>query len=488
MSHPYQIPDPPSPTNPEDAARWDHTRLRRRLLEGTWQDDLRDRYELHMGITRARAHGELDMSSNPFRVISRELSVLYDRAPDLRHDLERRSDVGAFMGPGGPIAGAGLWSLMGWFQSRVIGCREYLMRVDVAADGELHYRPVPPDMVLATGDAEYPDRPVRIAEIRPRMLGGKLLWTWDVYDISNAEAPSYRVHLTENGTPNGADITADVLGRTYEGDDYWYRRADGRPILPFVLYHAQKRGDRLWDCYDGVEVVEGTINLSIAWSYWFHALRDASWSQRYTVNLRPAGLATEDTTRGTRQEVTTDPATVLLLESTADAAEGGQPMVGQWTSPTDVEAMERAISAFSNRLAQDAGIPPSDIQRMGGTARSGYAISLSNAGKRSAQRRFASQFRRHDEALVALSATLVNRAAGSALPEDGYSVVYREISLSPSELAERRANVIELLAAGLIDRIKGYLELNPGLTEEQARADLAAIDGARPFPQMNRTA
>jgi len=433
-----------------------------------------------MGITRSQAHGELDQSSNPFRTISRELSVLYDAAPVVRHDDEARADVRAFLSPAGPVVSSSLWAQMSWFQSRVIGLREMLLRVDVNQEGELHYRPVPPDMVLCESHQSYPDRPVKICELRARSIGGAVAWTWDVYDISDPQNPSYRVLLDDkSGEPNGADITEEILGRTFVGEDYWYRRADGTPVLPWVLYHAQRRSDRLWDTYEGIEVVEGTVNLAIAYSYLFHALRDASWAQRWLVNLRPAGLGVDTTSLGARAEVTTDPATVLLLESTADAAEGGQPMVGQWSSPSDVEGMERAISAMANRLAQDAGIPPSDIQRMGGTARSGYAISLSNDGKRVAQRRFAPQFQDHDRNLLGLSALMVNRATGSALPEDGYAVVYSQIPLSPSEIKERRANVLELLEAKLIDRVSAYMEVHPGLTEAQAAADLDAIDNGQ---------
>ena len=56
---------PPMPSDPLTASRWDQTRLRRRMLEGDWQDDLKDRYLLALGQVRARAHGELDYSANP---------------------------------------------------------------------------------------------------------------------------------------------------------------------------------------------------------------------------------------------------------------------------------------------------------------------------------------------------------------------------------------------------------------------------------------
>ena len=34
------IPEPPTPGNHVEASRWDETRRRRRMLEGTWRDDL----------------------------------------------------------------------------------------------------------------------------------------------------------------------------------------------------------------------------------------------------------------------------------------------------------------------------------------------------------------------------------------------------------------------------------------------------------------
>jgi hypothetical protein len=57
--------------------------------------------------------------------------------------------------------------------------------------------------------------------------------------------------------------------------------------------------------------------------------------------------------------------------------------------------------------------------------------------------------------------------------------VYRDLPLSPEELQARRANVIELMGAGLLSRVRAYQELNPGLTEASASAELARIDAER---------
>lgn len=76
-----RMPSPPAPANPEEAARWNHTRHRRSLMEGTWQLLLEDRLQQQLGSTRRQAWGVPDLSANPFRVISYELSTLYDAPP-----------------------------------------------------------------------------------------------------------------------------------------------------------------------------------------------------------------------------------------------------------------------------------------------------------------------------------------------------------------------------------------------------------------------
>jgi len=471
-----KIPNSPVPTDPHEAQRWEHTRLRRRLLEGNWTGDLQERYERHMGTIRAQAHGELDLSSNPFRVINRELSVLYNHPPIIRHDMESIDHVADFLGR--RLKQSGLWAQMGWFQSRVLGCREYLMRVNVEG-GALQFRPVSPDYVHATSQPDRPAMPDSIQELRLRNLRGEAVWCWDVLDIRDSENPIYKVYTAiQKGF--GEDVTGEILGEEFSGAAYPYRRKDGRPILPYVLYHAQHSGDRLWDPYDGMEAVEGSLNLAVAWSFWFHCLRDASWPQRYAANLVPAGSNTSGGSEARRFEVVTDPSSLLILESGADsAADTGQPMVGQWSQAADIKKMQEAISEFSARLAEDAGISGASLQRSGGTAKSGYAISLSNEGKREAQRKYQGQFSEADSRLIMVAAILLNGSTGSNLPEGGYSLLYQQIPLSPQELKERRANVLELVESGLLSRVDAYRELNPGITESQAKKDLEKIDIGR---------
>ena len=148
-------------------------------------------------------------------------------------------------------------------------------------------------------------------------------------------------------------------------------------------------------------------------SLFLHVTVDASWPQRWALGARPQGLETTDADgNAVRQEVVTDPATILILERINDEL---QPQIGQFKAGGDPVELLTAIEAYAARLASDAGVSGSDMQRMSGDPRSGYAISLSADGKRQQQRRYSESFRISDQRLMGLSATLLNRLAGTCL-------------------------------------------------------------------------
>jgi hypothetical protein len=464
----YQRHLPPTPSDPFEAQRWDQTRKRRRLMDGAWYDDLKRRAVEQLGSTRADAWGVLDQSSNAFRTITRELAVLHVTPPAIRHD----AGLAAVAGLVEAVKLSGLWAIMPRFQSWAIGCREYFMRADWTASHGLRFRPVPPDMVLATSHADDPQEPITIREMRMRKdpATGEPAWAWDVFDVSDPEHPRYRIVEAADGAEDGQDWSAHYLGDMSgfrEGYPYW--RGD-TPVLPYVLYHAERTGDRLFDHWEMIEVYEGTMNLAMGGSFVYHCFGDASWPQRYVVDAAPVGVAATDG----RVELTVDPAVLLQLERTSDEA---QPQIGQFSTSADVESLQRTLDSMANRLAMDAGVPSSAIQRLGGTARSGYAISLTNEDKRQAQRKYAGQFGPSDAQLVALAATLSNTFGGTNFPETKYDVVYQEIPLSAQEMDGRRKHVVELRDEGLMSDEQAYSYINPGISEEQARQDLADIRG-----------
>lgn len=480
------LPNPPTPRNAAESNRWDETRQRRRMLEGTWRDDLERRLQSHLGSVRRDAWGPISLALNPYKNICRELSVLYDAEPAVMHDQIEDPGIARALSLGG------LWQMMQRVQVFTLGLNECFVRPHVDDRGRFSFRMVTPDFVRAYATMDDPRNPVALLEYRMRRLpatepGGPrpLGWTIDHYDISDPEAPVYSVHIADDDGTMGADVSAVYLSTesnpdgNFIGDAYPFRRTSGRPFIPYQLYHSSGGGGHLFSPYDGQELVEASLDLSVLHQMVVHVFRDASWPQRYVVNVEPSGISIVETIDGARAEVVTDPASLLQFASIPDAEGQGQPMIGQFSAGGDPGKMEETLANMVARVASDAGVPPSDVQRLGGTARSGAAISLTNEGKRQAQRRFASVFRASDERLVGMCAAMSNRATGAQdgarYVEGGYRVLYHELPLSPDERRARREDAIAMLEAGLVSPIQAYQELHPGVTRAQATRAILEI-------------
>lgn len=470
MHYPSTHGDPPaSGPHGEDARRIAYTRRSRRILYGEHEQDVIKRMEEQLGAVRREAWGVVDLSSNPSKLTWSALATLYDRAPTIIGDESLSSAV----------AQAALWPLMCRVQRDTLALREMWLRVDVtelpSGEHELVYEPVYPDMVIASDDPKRPGVPAEIYVARRRKpkRGGAPVWMWDHLSIRDPDAPVYEVlRMTHEGKSRDVSADYDVAG----WPDLW-KDQEGRPVLPYSLYHAA-RTPRIYDPYQTRELVEGTLTVCLMRTHLQHVIKQASWSQRYAVNARVQGLnySDEDGDGHGRSEVLTDPATVLMLESTNP--DGGSPQVSQWASPSDPEKLMKLISEYEYKLAAESGVRP-DVQRTSSDPRSSVALTVDRDSQREAQRRFEPQFRRGDVETLRLSAIMLNRAADAGLPETGHKVVYHGIPFSAAEVKAQREHLLALMEAGLTDPVSAYQELHPGTTEEEALRALLGIQELR---------
>tara|TARA_R110000824_G_scaffold38359_1_gene117251 strand:+ start:2217 stop:3035 length:819 start_codon:yes stop_codon:yes gene_type:complete len=153
-----------------------------------------------------------------------------------------------------------------------------------------------------------------------------------------------------------------------------------------------------------------------------------------------------------RQSVTADPATVLLLEPTADA---GQAMVGQWSAGADPRVMADAVERQQRRSALAIGASGSDVFRASGETRSAYSLEITRQNQRTQQTNLAPLCEPSDTYLATSIALAVNwQLQADLLPLDGYRIRYRILSPSAEEvdLATKMmgANLITLDAARLL--------------------------------------
>lgn len=477
------IPFAPIPTSHHDYLRCEHTRLRRRMMYGLWREDLIARLHKMIGFIRQDAWGEPDLSSNVLRASSVSLAVLYSVPATWVHDtasgteLEKRQ-LEEFSKT---IRASGWTALMDRVERDTIALREMLLRAEITPNGDITYKPVYPDMVSAEADPNYPDQPVKIWEavLRCDPESGKSIWTWDHFDISDPNNPIQCV-LNDNKDIDLSDKFLKFDGEPapkngFRGENYKYRYSDAKktPFIPYVIYHAAKTG-MLFDPYELRELVEGSLNAAVLWTFFAHCARNASWPQRWTINLEIQGAEMVQGVGGPRLQVVTDPATVTPFKTLEDI-NGAPGQAGQWAQGSDPLDMQEAFSLYERRVAAYAGISPADVQRVSGDPRSGYAMAITREAQREAQRRFEPQFRESDERLLGMSAAMLNRAKGTSYPENGYRMVYGSLPPSVEERQATREDLLALVQNNLMDKIEAYKVLNPGISTLDAAKALDEI-------------
>jgi hypothetical protein len=447
--------------------RIEHTRLRRRLMYGLGREDVRDRMRLAFGALRSDVIGEPDLSGNPLLAACTAVAALYDREPVVSH-------------PAGPsVADAiapqirQLWPLLQRVQRDAIAYREHAVRVDYRRDPDgtpaVTYRPVPPDLLSLRADPDRPDHPIEVREAVQRTdTYGQRQWVWDVWWVDQSGATGY--HALHSWDTD--DVVSERYGELPQvGESYPWRALDGRAVLPWVLYHAASTG-ALLDPYHGSEVVYGTLDIAVLWSYHSHILRNAAFEARYTMGATIGGAVLEAGETGpARQRAIVDPTVVLPIVPDPDYQ--GQPQIGAWAPSADPLKVAEAIVIRERRLIAFAGLSPADVHRASGDPRSGYSLAVTREGQREAQRRYAPVFAPVDEELISLTSIGLRLAGGPVLPEVGWRVRHTMLPASPDERDAERRDVLELVAQGLISRAEGRSRLT-GETIEQATAALAA--------------
>lgn len=439
---------PPLPRDPAEAQRVEHTRFRRRVLYSMHAQDVRTRLIRSIGSTRTGAWGEPDMTSNPAWYTMSQLAALYREIPEVTPPAGGE-DVAA------AVAEAGWWQLAQRNQRDCIGLNDHFVHVRLDDDGAPTFRLVPPDMVEVAASPLSPAQPYCIKE-----------WMRDPDDTQRwvqvtTDARSRSMFALD---ASGVDVTERVLGSSsLSGDAYPYIVA-GKPVLPYIAYHAAASGYAL-DPYSGREVFEGTIQLGVFYSFFAHILRNAAWGQRWILNAQPAGGDMDES--GRRKEVISDPATLLVLQQ---LEEGGTApaQVGQFSPSIDPDKILGSIERYERRLTEMA-LSNVGVSRRESDVRSAMSLAVSRESQREAQRAYEPMFRRSDIHLLQLVAGLMGA------PTDGWRIVYKSLPRDPAELQAEMVLLNEKMDAGLLDKVSAYQQLHPGMTVAEARSAVAEI-------------
>lgn len=438
---------PPAPRDATEARRVEHTRRRRLIMYSMHQHLVEQRLYRAIGTTRANATRIVDMTSNPAWYVNSQLAALYRDIPEVAPPDGGEEAASA-------ILEAGWWQLAQRVQRDTIAYNDCFVRVDIGPDGAPAFRLVPPDLVEVVASPLAPAQPLAMKEWIPDP-DDCTKWVQLVCDP--------RVRLYQALDDKGNDVTRRVLeGDSFSGDAYPFLVND-KPVLPYVAYHACETGYAL-DPYSGREVFEGALQLGMYYSLFGHALRQASWAQRWALNAEPAGGDVDES--GRRKETVADPATLLVLRQIEES--NGQAQVGQSQAPVDPDRLYTAISRYEQRLVEMA-LSTVGVSRRESDVRSAMSLAVSREAQRDAQRAYEPVFKRSDLRLLRLVAGLRGD------PTEGWGIQYKSIQRDPAELAAELARMQGLIASGLLDKVSAYKQLHPGISDADAEAALKQI-------------
>ena len=262
---------------------------------------------------------------------------------------------------------------------------------------------------------------------------------------------------------DGTDVSLEVLGGNYRGEAFPWMTLSG-PVIPYIFYRPAVTG-WFWDAFSGIEVVEGTLQACVYFSYFGHVLRNTAWKARYAIGLQPAGLNIDET--GKVQDAVTDPAVLMLLEKIQDF--DGQPTVGSFDQPIEPDRLINSIILFERRV-KDQALSGVTVTRTTSDVRSAMSLAVSREEQRAAQRAYEPVFRRSDLVLIRTVAALMGHET------TGWEISYVAIPRDPAEVKAEWDMILQAVESGLMSRAEAYQRLHPGLTLSEAEDAVANIE------------
>ncbi len=387
-----------------------------RIMDGRHLQDVADRAKAELGA-RAVQLGPLDLTRNVMRAYVRRVNQAHLTPPpfvdDLREPLamamgdhSARTTIDLYAQAGGrpmPTPQATVSSeAMGYriaagYAGVLIGYSE--------RSKSIYLELVKPDVLRPEYTSHDPTEPTVIRHLRQMMFRGRWVEVEEVYDLTDLDSPSYVVYAS------GEDVTEEIHGQTFVGDDYWWRYEDGTPYHRIVV-----TGDTRHP-YATNELVEATLSTCVLWTHWHAGIRDAGHPQRH---VRGLGLAGMDTDSGDGAAgVSSGPETIIQWVDLDPERPGTH---WQDIPGFDPGVVGTAIRDWEMTAMSSLGLPVG-YERTGGEPLEHERQALA-----SGIAAFYPDARRLDSEILRRAAAMANRTPDlpSGLSETPYGVLYRE--------------------------------------------------------------
>ena len=328
-----------------------------RILDNRHWDDVRSRALKELG-DRGTTLGPLDMSRNVLASYVQRQGRAYVTPPLVTGGLT--AELAAFVGDhsasttvakyatveGRPLPTAQAQASAEALRYRLgAGYAGLLLDYDERSQ-RMSLEVISPDDLRLEYASTSPTEPTVIRHRRLREVRGEVKTCTDVYDLTDLDAPSWRIYVGDE------DVTAAVLG---EGAGaWWWRGPDGRPYHRIVI-----TGDAR-NPYRTNTLVEATLSVCVAWTHWRAGVVDAGHPSRHAIGLRLRGSDSDGDTGTTG--TATGPEVVHVWEHVDPERPGSLTQLGPGFDP---EIVGRAIRTYEVSALSAQGLPLS-MESVGG--------------------------------------------------------------------------------------------------------------------------
>lgn len=384
----------------------DEMSLRVRILNGRHVMDVLQRATDEMG-ERGRTLGPMDLSRNTLVDYVDARATAYLGAPyvgglsdDLAMAIGDHSasvTIAKFAAADGRPMPTEMREVSRETQRYAIGCN-YAGTMIGWSDRTRHVylETVTPDDLRVEYLSDDPREPTVIARRVYRRVRGDEIEVWDTWDLTDMDAPSFRVMSGDD------DITMDALGSEYTGEGYWWRYVDGTPYHPIVLEGDPRQP------YRRMRLADATLSVSAAWTHWRAGLLDAAYPKLHAIGMSVDGMSMDGEDAGHA----TGPEVVTRWRHDDPERPGSLMQVGPGFDP---EAIARAINSYTQQIVS-ASPMHMQMESVGGEP----AQIEADAMRRVAESYY-DPARTHDGEVLRRVAATINRAT-AILAESGEDI------------------------------------------------------------------
>ena len=263
------------------------------------------------------------------------------------------------------------------------------------------------------------------------------------------------------------------------GENYPYKYKNGKPFIPYAFY-GNSDGGQFWDLAGRRGARAGALNMIALSTFGLRSAFGAAVPPIFCVDLvKPAGnqrglqQGTQLGDPGSSDSLAVVPGSMLFLQSSPD---GKNPQIQVAQTSANLQALQQYIAGYAASQLANQGLASDQVLNTSqANPTSAGALAITASAKRQIAAMVAPYFRRCDLAAVKMAAALARIGGVADWPEDGWSISYSQIPLSPQEQQAIRDEETHEKGLGLVSTVDLWLRRHPGQTRAEAVAHLLRV-------------